>query len=124
MAEENYRAGETDFRAQMTNIKGKKPDVIYIPGYYTEVANIAVQARSLGIDAPLLGGDGWDSPKLFEIGGKAVNGSYLTNHYSMENKDASQSSSSWAIIKQKIRRSARRAGGCGLRCRLHDVRRH
>ena len=86
VAEESYRAGETDFRGQLTNIKGIKPDVIYIPGYYTEVANIAVQARSLGIDVPLLGGDGWDSPKLFEIGGKAVDGSYLTNHYSMENK--------------------------------------
>ena len=86
VAEENYRAGETDFRAQMTNIKGKKPDVIYIPGYYTEVANIAVQARSLGIDTPLLGGDGWDSPKLFEIGRDAVNNCYLTNHYSPENK--------------------------------------
>ncbi len=87
VAEENYRAGETDFRAQMTNIKSKNPDVVYIPGYYTEVANIAVQARSLGIDVPLLGGDGWDSPKLFEIGRKAVNNSYLTNHYSPENKD-------------------------------------
>ena len=86
VAEENYRAGETDFRGQMTNIKGKNPDVIYIPGYYTEVANIAVQARSLGIKAPLLGGDGWDSPKLFEIGKDAVNGAYLTNHYSPENK--------------------------------------
>ena len=87
LSEENYRAGETDFRGQLTNIKGKKPDVIYVPGYYTEVANIAVQARSLGIDVPLLGGDGWDSPKLFEIGGKAVNGCYLSNHYSPENKD-------------------------------------
>ena len=87
LSEENYRAGETDFRGQLTNIKGKKPDVIYVPGYYTEVANIAVQARSLGIDVPLLGGDGWDSPKLFEIGGKAVNNCYLSNHYSPENKD-------------------------------------
>ena len=86
VAEESYRAGETDFRAQLTNIKAQKPDVIYIPGYYTEVANIAVQARSLGIDVPLLGGDGWDSPKLFEIGRKAVNNCYLTNHYSPENK--------------------------------------
>ena len=86
VSEENYRAGETDFRGQLTNIKGTKPDVIYVPGYYTEVANIAVQARSLGIDVPLLGGDGWDSPKLFEIGGKAVNGCYISNHYSPENK--------------------------------------
>ena len=87
VAEENYRAGETDFRGQLTNIKGKAPDVIYAPGYYTEVANVAVQARSLGISVPMLGGDGWDSPKLFEIGGKAVEGCYLSNHYSSENKD-------------------------------------
>ncbi len=87
VSEENYRAGETDFRGQLTNIKAKNPDVIYVPGYYTEVGNIAVQARSLGIDVPLLGGDGWDSPKLFEIGGKAVNGCYASNHYSPENQD-------------------------------------
>ena len=87
VSEESYRAGDTDFRAQLTNIKGKTPDVIYMPGYYTEVANIAVQARSLGLDKPLLGGDGWDSPKLFDIGQKAVDNSYITNHYSPENRD-------------------------------------
>ena len=87
VAEENYRAGDTDFRPQLTNIKGKNPDVIYVPGYYTEAGNIAVQAQSLGLKAPFLGGDGWDSPKLFETGRDAVNGSYFTNHYSPENKD-------------------------------------
>ena len=87
VAEESYQAGDTNFRSQLTNIKGKAPDVIYIPGYYTEVGNIAVQARSLGMNQTLMGSDGWDSPKLFEIGKKAVNNSYFSNHYSPESKD-------------------------------------
>ena len=84
VSEESYQAGDTNFRAQLTNIKGKTPDVIYVPGYYTEVGNIAVQARSLGMNQTLMGSDGWDSPKLFEIGKKAVDNSYFSNHYSPE----------------------------------------
>ncbi len=84
---ESYQAGDTNFRSQLTNIKGQKPDVIYIPGYYTEIGNIAVQARSLGMDQTLLGSDGWDSPKLFEIGKRAVDNSYFSNHYSPDSKD-------------------------------------
>ena len=55
-----------------------------MPGYYTEVGTIARQARELGITVPLMGGDGWDSPKLWEIGGEALNGCYLSNHYSTD----------------------------------------
>jgi branched-chain amino acid transport system substrate-binding protein len=55
-----------------------------VPGYYTECALIARQARELGLNVPLLGGDGWDSPKTIEIGGKAVEGVYITNHYSAD----------------------------------------
>ena len=87
VSEESYQAGDTNFRAQLTNIKGKMPDVIYIPGYYTEVGNIAGQARSLGMNQTLMGSDGWDSPKLFEIGKKAVDNSYFSNHYSPEDKN-------------------------------------
>jgi branched-chain amino acid transport system substrate-binding protein len=77
---QTYNAGDQDFAARLTNIRGTNPDVIFIPGYYTDVANIAIQARKLGITAPLLGGDGWDSAKLGEIGGEAINGSYYSNH--------------------------------------------
>ncbi len=87
VATESYQAGDTNFRAQLTNIKGANPDVIYIPGYYTEVGNIAVQARSLGMNQTLMGSDGWDSPKLFEIGKSAVNNSYFSNHYSPEDQN-------------------------------------
>ncbi len=78
---ESYSEGDIEFRAQLTAIKAKNPDGIYVPGYYTEVGLIARQARELGLKVPLLGGDGWDSPKTIEIGGSAVDGSYFTNHY-------------------------------------------
>ncbi|MGB8930677.1 MAG: ABC transporter substrate-binding protein [Anaeromyxobacteraceae bacterium] len=80
--DQSYKAGDQDFKAQLTAMKGKKPDGIYVPGYYTDVALIARQARELGLRQPLMGGDGWDSAKLFEIGGRALDGCYYSNHYS------------------------------------------
>ncbi len=82
VAGETYTKGSTDFRSQLTAIKRSQPDGIYIPGYYNDIGLIARQARELGITAKLMGGDGWDSEKLFELGGAAVEGSYFSNHYS------------------------------------------
>ena len=62
-------------------MKAASPDVIFIPGYYTDVGQIVSQARDLGINVPFVGGDGWESPKLLEIGGKALNGCFYANHY-------------------------------------------
>ena len=87
VVDQSYSGGDIDFKAQLTSIRTKNPDAIFVPGYYTEVGLIGRQAKELGIAAPLLGGDGWDSPKLKEIGGDAINGSYFSNHYSSENKD-------------------------------------
>ncbi|MBF5041768.1 ABC transporter substrate-binding protein [Aggregicoccus sp. 17bor-14] len=84
VATESYSQGDTDYRAQLTAIKKQKPDAIYVPGYYSEVGIIARQARELGLNVPLMGGDGWDSEKLFELGGSAVEGSYFSNHYSSQ----------------------------------------
>jgi len=81
VGDESYSEGDIDFKAQLTSMKGKAPDVIFVPGYYTEVGLIARQARELGITAPLVGGDGWVSDRLIEIGGAALNGCYFTNHY-------------------------------------------
>lgn len=86
VVDQSYSAGDIDFKSQLTAIRGKKPDAIFVPGYYTEVGLIARQARNLGIKVPLLGGDGWDSPKLLQIGGKAIDGAYFSNHYSAEDK--------------------------------------
>ena len=82
-----YQAGDIDFKAQLTEIRKTAPDAIFVPGYYTEVGLIAKQARELGIKAPLLGGDGWDSNKLNEIGKAAIDGSYFSNHYTNESTD-------------------------------------
>lgn len=84
VAEQSYSEGDSDFRAQLTQIKSANPEGIYVPGYYTEVGTIARQARELGITVPLVGGDGWDSPRLWEIGGEALNGCYFSNHYSVD----------------------------------------
>lgn len=83
-ADLSYSEGDTDFSAQLTALRPSNPEAIFIPGYYTEVGLIARQARSLGINVPLLGGDGWDSPRLTEIGGAALENAYFSAHYSAE----------------------------------------
>jgi len=82
--EQAYTGGDQDMSAQLATIRDTRPDVVYVPGYYTDAGNISLQARKLGITAPLLGGDGWDSTQLAAIGGAAIEGSYFTNHYSHE----------------------------------------
>ncbi len=81
---ESYAKGDTDFRSQLTAIKKLKAEGLYVPGYYNDVGIIARQARELGLKVVMMGGDGWDSEKLFELGGKAIEGSYVSNHYSPE----------------------------------------
>lgn len=89
VTEQAYQAKETDFKAVLTKIKGANPDVIFLPGYYEEVGLIVKQARELGLNVPVLGGDGYDSPKLAELAGKsALNGVYYTNHYSSKDTSA------------------------------------
>ena len=82
--EQKYSEGDSDFSAQLTVLRNSSPDALMIPGYYTDAGLIARQARSLGIPSVLLGADGWDSPKLAEIGGPAVEGAYFSNHYSVD----------------------------------------
>ena len=84
VADERYTSGDIEFRAQLTTIRAAKPDAIFVPGYYTELGLIAKQARELGIDVPLLGGDGCDSEKTIEIGGDAVEGYYFSTHYAAD----------------------------------------
>jgi branched-chain amino acid transport system substrate-binding protein len=82
---QSYSAGDKDFKAQLTAIKSKNPDAVFIPGYYTDVGLIAIQAREIGITQPLFGGDGWESEKLTE--GKAADaleGCFFSTHVSTE----------------------------------------
>jgi branched-chain amino acid transport system substrate-binding protein len=81
--EETYNAGESDFKAFLTEIKELGVDVLYLPDNYSTVGLIAKQARELGIDCPLLGSDSWSDPGLVEVGQDAIEGSYFTDHASM-----------------------------------------
>lgn len=83
--EEAFLQKDTDFKSTLTKIKVANPDFIYIPGYYQEVGLIIKQARELGINVPIAGGDGWDSAKLPEIAGKAaLNNTYFSSLYSSD----------------------------------------
>ena len=85
VANEAYLQKDTDFKATLTKIKSKGAEVLYVPGYYEEVGKIVKQAREMGITVPIIGADGWDSPKLVEIASAAaLNNTYFTNHYSVE----------------------------------------
>jgi branched-chain amino acid transport system substrate-binding protein len=83
--EQKYSEGDKDFKAQLTAIKAAGVDGIFVPGYYTEAALISKQARELELNFPIFGGDGWEAPQLIEIGGKAMEGTYYSTHYSPEN---------------------------------------
>ena len=85
VANEAYLQKDTDFKATLTKIKAQGADVLFVPGYYEEVGKIVKQAREMGLTMPIVGADGWDSPKLAEIAGeKALNNTFFTNHYSVD----------------------------------------
>ncbi|MFC4768102.1 ABC transporter substrate-binding protein [Effusibacillus consociatus] len=85
IAEESYQQKDTDFKAVLTRIKDKNPDVIYVPGYYEEVGKIVKQARELGIKVPMMGGDGWEASQLIDIAGKEnLNNTFISNHYAAD----------------------------------------
>ncbi|HEV7632520.1 MAG TPA: ABC transporter substrate-binding protein [Steroidobacteraceae bacterium] len=88
VSEQKYTGGDKDFKAQLTVIKNTKPDAIIVPGYYTDAGLIVAQARQLGINVPLFGGDGWEAPELMQIAGAAaLEGTYYSTHFSPESTD-------------------------------------
>lgn len=82
VAKQTYAAGSQSFKTELTSINSANPDVIYVPGRFPEVGVIGKVARDVGVNAVLLGGDGWNDPKLLTLGGKALDGAYITSHYS------------------------------------------
>lgn len=94
---------ETDFRTKLNQFKAQNFDVLIVPGYYNQVALIANQARELGLKQPLIGGDGWDSPDLWKVAGKNIEGSYFTNHYASDDQDPA--------VQDFIRKFKERNGG-------------
>ncbi len=97
----SYQSKDTDFKAQLTEIKSKKPDVLFVPGYYNDVALILKQARGMGIKQAILGGDGWESEDLVKVAGKeALEGAYYSNHYAPDTKDSGAQSFIEAFKKE------------------------
>ena len=84
VTELDYNGGDKDFKGQLTTIKNAAPDAIFLPGYYTDVALICIQAKQLGLNAPIFGGDGWESETLLTIGKEAMNGNYFSTHCSAD----------------------------------------
>ncbi len=82
--DQKYSTGDKDFKPQLTSIKAARPDAIFIPGYYAEVALMGKQARLLGLKVPLLGGDGWVGDSLLKVAGKSLDGSFFSCHFSAE----------------------------------------
>ncbi len=80
--EQSYGSGDTDFRAQLTSLRAARPDAVYLPGYYAEVALILKQLRQMGMNLPVLGCDGWANQTLLTVAGKAADNSFFTNHFS------------------------------------------
>jgi len=80
--EQFYESGTQDFKPQLTNISAKNPDGLFCSGYFNEVGPIARQKEIVGLNVPMLGGDGWDSAELVNSGGRGIIGGYWSNHYS------------------------------------------
>jgi len=78
------QTGDKDFTAQLSAIKAKNPDVLYMPNYYTEVALAMKQAKDLGLNIPVLSGDGAQDKALIDIGKQNVEGLMLTGHFEKE----------------------------------------
>src|SRR5690606_34038070 len=83
-----YTQKDTDFRSLLRKVQRAQPDVIFLPGYYSEVGLVLKQARQMGMEMPFLGGDGWDSPKLQELAGsQGIKGNYISSHFSPDDSD-------------------------------------
>ncbi|NMC44415.1 MAG: ABC transporter substrate-binding protein [candidate division Zixibacteria bacterium] len=88
VATQAYSEGDIDFKAQLTALKSAEPEAVIVPGYYTEAALIVKQARELNMTIPFIGGDGWDSAKLVEIGGQAMNNTFFSTAYTADDPDS------------------------------------
>lgn len=106
VATTSYNAGDQDFSAQLTNIRSLNPDVIFAPGNHGESALLIKQARDLGMNLPILGGDTWESPEFLSIGGDAVEGAVFSSHFTAEAPVTETSKTFLAEYKEKYKQDA------------------
>lgn len=82
-----FKSDDKDFNAQLTEIKKLNPEVLYVPSYHPTAGPVMNQAKKQGIKAVMIGGDGWDSPKLKDLAGEGYVGNYFTAHFSTDDTD-------------------------------------
>ena len=113
VATTSYNTGDQDFSAQLTNVKSLNPDVIFAPGNDGESALLIKQARDLGIDIPILGGDTWESPVFLSVGGNAVEGAVYSTHFTSESPVTAASEDFLKEYKAKYNKEANAFGALG-----------
>jgi branched-chain amino acid transport system substrate-binding protein len=84
LAFESHSDKDQDFSAQLTTIIRSKPDFIFIPDNYNQVALIVRQARDLGWKGPFMGSDAWGSAELMTLCGDNCKGLFFSTHYAAE----------------------------------------
>jgi branched-chain amino acid transport system substrate-binding protein len=102
VSDTKFKSGDRDFTPQLSSMKESKPDVIYAPIYYTECALVAKQAREMGLEAPILAGDGVQAPELIELGGKAVEGLLFTTHFHRDMVTSERGKKFLELFKQEF----------------------
>jgi branched-chain amino acid transport system substrate-binding protein len=83
-ATETFAKGDVGFKPQLTNIKASNPDAIVLSALVAEGAPIMVQARQLGIDLPFIGGNGMNSPRIFELAKNSSDNLWVGSPWSVE----------------------------------------
>lgn len=86
VAEEGYAKGDVDYKSQLTNIAAAEPDVVFCPNYYEDDGLIATQARQVGVNCTLLGGDGWGGVSAY-ASAEVLEGSYYCSGYAPGSTD-------------------------------------
>ena len=89
VADESYKDGDTDFKAQLTKIQGANPDALFLPDYYQKISLLAPQAREVGLTCQLIGVDGWDGVIKSMSADKlsSIEGSYFSNTFALDDPD-------------------------------------
>ncbi|MEI2418228.1 ABC transporter substrate-binding protein [Orrella sp. JC864] len=83
---ETFAKGDVDFKAQLTKIRGTNPDALVLSALLAEGAPIMVQARQVGLNVPVIGGNGMNSVKIFDLAtGNASDNLWIGSPWSIEN---------------------------------------
>ena len=89
---ETFAKGDVDFKAQLTKIKATNPDAIVLSALIAEGAPIMVQARQLGINVPVIGGNGMNTVKVFDLAKGASENLWIGSPWSIENRSKENNS--------------------------------